>query len=58
MDEAVTTTLQYGLPRDIVMNNIPPFLALPSHTFEEVEGEESEDEEGDSGDEEMEVGVL
>ena len=39
LDEAATT-LQLALPRDTVMNNVLPFLALPSHTFE---GEDLED---------------
>ena len=32
LDEAATT-LQLALPREIVMNNVLPFLELPSHTF-------------------------
>eukprot|EP00984_Skeletonema_dohrnii_P007520 scaffold2735_cov75-Skeletonema_dohrnii-CCMP3373.AAC.5 len=45
LNEAATT-LQLALPNDIVLNNILPFLKLPSHTFEgEVYGEE--EEEGD-----------
>ena len=28
------TAIQYALPNDILMNNVLPFLALPSHTFE------------------------
>eukprot|EP00984_Skeletonema_dohrnii_P030378 scaffold21779_cov69-Skeletonema_dohrnii-CCMP3373.AAC.3 len=39
-------TLQQAFPKDLVLNNILPFLELPSHTFEgEVYGEE--EEEGD-----------
>jgi hypothetical protein len=34
LDEEVATTLQLVLPRDIVMNNVLPFLELPSYTFE------------------------
>jgi len=34
LDEEVATTLQLALPRDIVMNNVLPFLELPSYTFE------------------------
>eukprot|EP00984_Skeletonema_dohrnii_P012493 scaffold5077_cov162-Skeletonema_dohrnii-CCMP3373.AAC.2 len=34
LDEEVATTLQLALPRDIVMNNVLPFLELPSCTFE------------------------
>ena len=41
LDEAATT-LQFALPQDIMMNNVLPFLALPSHTFE-VEEDEDED---------------
>ena len=33
LNEAATT-IQLALPRDIVTNNILPFLELPSHTFE------------------------
>jgi len=33
LDEEVATTLQLALPRDIVMNNVLPFLELPSYTF-------------------------
>ena len=31
------TTLQHALPNDIVLENVLPFLELPSYTFE-VEG--------------------
>ena len=41
LDEAATM-LQVALPRDIVMNNVLPFLALPSHTFE-VEDQDMEE---------------
>eukprot|EP00984_Skeletonema_dohrnii_P028543 scaffold18581_cov183-Skeletonema_dohrnii-CCMP3373.AAC.1 len=34
LDEEVETTLQLVLPQDIVMNNVLPFLVLPSYTFE------------------------
>eukprot|EP00984_Skeletonema_dohrnii_P012494 scaffold5077_cov162-Skeletonema_dohrnii-CCMP3373.AAC.3 len=34
LDEEVATTLQLALPRDIVMNNVLPFVYLPSYTFE------------------------
>ncbi len=37
LDEAVTT-LQHDLPRDIMMNNVMPFLVLPSHKFEGENG--------------------
>ncbi|KAK1737798.1 hypothetical protein QTG54_011570 [Skeletonema marinoi] len=39
LDE-VATSLQLALPRDIVMNNVLPFLYLPSYTFEVDEEEE------------------
>ena len=42
MDEEVAT-LQHVLPQDIVMNNVIPFLELPSFTFEVVNHEEGED---------------
>eukprot|EP00985_Skeletonema_marinoi_P025635 scaffold18984_cov211-Skeletonema_marinoi.AAC.3 len=34
LDEEVATTLQLALPIDIVMNNVLPFVYLPSCTFE------------------------
>ena len=34
LDEQVATTLEHSLPQDIVMNNVRPFLELPSYTFE------------------------
>eukprot|EP00985_Skeletonema_marinoi_P025638 scaffold18984_cov211-Skeletonema_marinoi.AAC.6 len=34
LDEEVETTLQLALPQDIVMNNVLPFVYLPSCTFE------------------------
>ena len=37
LDEEVATTLQLVLPQDIVMNNVLPFLELPSCTFEVVD---------------------
>ena len=55
------TTLELALPNDIAMNNVLPFLELPTYTFEvgdNVEGDESDDEEQSSessvGDEEEE----
>eukprot|EP00984_Skeletonema_dohrnii_P007048 scaffold2512_cov78-Skeletonema_dohrnii-CCMP3373.AAC.5 len=42
----VATTLEHYLSQDIVMNNVLPFLELPSYTFEvedHDEGEEQED---------------
>jgi hypothetical protein len=41
LDEAAST-LELGLPRDIVMNNVLRFLALPSHTFD-IEEQETEE---------------
>jgi len=41
LDEEVATSLQLALPRDIVMNNVLPFLELPSYTFE-VGGDQEE----------------
>ena len=41
LDEAAIT-LQLALPRDIVINNVIPLLALPSHTFE-VEDQDMEE---------------
>ena len=46
LDGDVATTLQPVLPQDIVMNNVLPFLKLPSYTFE-VEDYEEEEEEQD-----------
>eukprot|EP00984_Skeletonema_dohrnii_P005524 scaffold1947_cov116-Skeletonema_dohrnii-CCMP3373.AAC.5 len=34
LDEEVATTLEHSLSQDIVMNNVLPFLELPSYTFE------------------------
>eukprot|EP00984_Skeletonema_dohrnii_P034645 scaffold33620_cov151-Skeletonema_dohrnii-CCMP3373.AAC.1 len=48
LDEAAIT-LQLVLSQDTVMNNVLPFLELPSHSFEV---EDHEDEADDSGDEE------
>ncbi len=50
MNEA-TTTLQLTLPKDIVTNNVLPFLELPPHTFEEHDG--SLGKEDDTDDEEL-----
>ncbi|KAK1737809.1 hypothetical protein QTG54_011581 [Skeletonema marinoi] len=44
LDEQVATALELALPRDIVMNNILPFLELPSFTFEVGDHEEGEEE--------------
>ena len=41
LDEAATT-VQLVVPQDIVINNVLPFLELPSHTFGEVEDLEDE----------------
>ena len=45
------TTLQHVLPRDILMNNILPFLKLPPNTFEVEESGDEDSEEEDSEDE-------
>ena len=34
LDEEVAPILQFALPREIVVNNVLSFLALPSHMFE------------------------
>ena len=44
------STFQLTLPRDIVINNILPFLELPSHTFEVEEEDDEEDSRGSSSD--------
>eukprot|EP00985_Skeletonema_marinoi_P031748 scaffold37787_cov153-Skeletonema_marinoi.AAC.10 len=41
LNEAAAT-LQSHLPNDIVLENVLPFLQLPSYTFEEVEQEDGE----------------
>ena len=51
MDEAAAT-IQLDLPQDIVMNNVLPFLELPSYTFEVVDYEEEEEEQDYLEDEE------
>ena len=61
IDEEVATRLKLILPQDIVMNNVLPFLALPSHTFQvedgkDHEGEGSEEVEDESNVENEEVG--
>ena len=50
------TTLQISLPQDTLMNNVLPFLDLPSYTFEDHD-ESEEEEEDDSEEEEMEVNL-
>ncbi len=44
--EDVTATLGLALPNEIVMNNVLPFLELPSYTFE-VENYDDEDDSDD-----------
>jgi len=44
LDEEVATTLEHSLSQDIVMNNVLPFLELPSYTFEVEDYEEWEEE--------------
>eukprot|EP00984_Skeletonema_dohrnii_P030882 scaffold22743_cov159-Skeletonema_dohrnii-CCMP3373.AAC.4 len=39
-DEQAATTLELALSQDIVMNNVLPFLELPSYTFEVEDHEE------------------
>ena len=53
LDKAATT-LQLALPRDIVLNNVLPFLELPPHTFvvEEHQGEDGSDSSGEEEDDE------
>ncbi|KAK1737792.1 hypothetical protein QTG54_011564 [Skeletonema marinoi] len=41
LDEDIATSLQLALSQDIVMNNVLPFLELPSYTFE-VGGDQEE----------------
>jgi hypothetical protein len=43
LDEQVATTLELALSQDIVMNNVLPFLELPSYTFELEDYEEGEE---------------
>eukprot|EP00984_Skeletonema_dohrnii_P026927 scaffold16330_cov88-Skeletonema_dohrnii-CCMP3373.AAC.5 len=52
LDEEAGTALQLVLPQDIVMNNVLPFLRLPSYTFEVGEHEEVEEEDEDDSDDE------
>eukprot|EP00985_Skeletonema_marinoi_P014749 scaffold7522_cov202-Skeletonema_marinoi.AAC.4 len=52
LDEEVATTLQLVLPQDIVMNNVLPFLELPSYTFEVEDYEEGGEQEYLDGEEE------
>eukprot|EP00985_Skeletonema_marinoi_P016683 scaffold8993_cov207-Skeletonema_marinoi.AAC.39 len=54
LDEAATS-LQLALPRDIVMNNVLPFLELSSYAFE-LEDEEEEEESND-GNGRREIGI-
>ncbi len=44
-------TLHHALPHDIVMNNVLPFLELPSYTFEVEDHEEDEEVDSDDDDE-------
>eukprot|EP00984_Skeletonema_dohrnii_P016065 scaffold7052_cov138-Skeletonema_dohrnii-CCMP3373.AAC.3 len=52
LDEQVATALELALPRDIVMNNVLPFLKLPSYTFEVGDHEEGEEQDHSDGEEE------
>ena len=40
-------TLHHALPHDIVMNNVLPFLELPSYVFEVEDHEEDEEDDSD-----------
>eukprot|EP00985_Skeletonema_marinoi_P018371 scaffold10249_cov226-Skeletonema_marinoi.AAC.1 len=44
LNEQVATTLEHSLSQDIVMNNVLPFLELPSYTFEVGDHEEGEEQ--------------
>ena len=52
LDEQVATTLELALSQDIVMNNVLPFLELPSYTFEVEDYEEGGEQEYLDGEEE------
>eukprot|EP00984_Skeletonema_dohrnii_P021466 scaffold10729_cov91-Skeletonema_dohrnii-CCMP3373.AAC.9 len=55
LDEEVATTLEHSLSQDIVMNNVLPFLELPSYTFEVEDHEEGEEQDDlDSEEEDQE----
>ena len=45
--EAGSTLLHHALPHDNVMNNVLPFLKLPSHTFEVEDNEEDDSDDED-----------
>mmetsp|Transcript_23260 Transcript_23260/g.33216 ORF Transcript_23260/g.33216 Transcript_23260/m.33216 type:complete len:319 (+) Transcript_23260:318-1274(+) len=47
LNEAGSTLLHHALPHDIVMNNVLPFLVLPSHTFEVEDNEEDDSDDED-----------
>eukprot|EP00986_Skeletonema_menzelii_P015516 scaffold11934_cov80-Skeletonema_menzelii.AAC.5 len=50
-EDIATTLLELVLPNnDVVMNNVLPFLELPSHTFELVDDEDDSDDEMQSSD--------
>ncbi len=51
LEEDIAPTLQRVLPQDIVMNNVLPFLDVPSHSFG-LENHEEGGEEDSDGDEE------
>eukprot|EP00984_Skeletonema_dohrnii_P025052 scaffold14191_cov97-Skeletonema_dohrnii-CCMP3373.AAC.1 len=46
LNEAATT-LQHALPPDIMMNNVLPFLELPSYSFEVGDHEEESEDDSD-----------
>jgi len=52
LDEEAASTLQLALPRDIVMNNVLPFLDCHRDTFEVADhGEEEDDSDGEKEEE-------
>eukprot|EP00984_Skeletonema_dohrnii_P012628 scaffold5150_cov150-Skeletonema_dohrnii-CCMP3373.AAC.2 len=52
LNEQVATTLGLALSQDIVMNNVLPFLELPSYTFEVGDHEEGEEQDDLASEEE------
>ena len=49
------STLHHALPHDIMMNNVLPFLELPSYTFEVEDHEDEEDDSDDDDDDDDEM---
>ena len=56
MDDAIATTLQHVLPRDIVFNHVLPLLKLPPHTFEV--GDQPIEVDSDDEEEDVSIGEL